>query len=171
MNSKQKNIALIIGFVLMLLISYRFSFSKTIEAKGRVEKLAKDKALLENAEANIRSLQMEEKYLDSILQSNDLSIENTFQQTLLIKITQFTNQHNLKLISSNEPHSFISEGTKLLTYEIEAQGSFRDLMLFSNYIEQQRLAKLASLTFLKKKNYRTRRDYLRCKIVLQRFSK
>ena len=171
MNSKQKNIALIVGFVIMLLISYRFAFKRTIDLGVKIEKLEKDKALLDNAEAKIHSLKKEGFYLDSILQSNDLSIENTFQQTLLLKTTQFKDKHHLKLIASNEPHSFQSEGANLLTYEVEVQGSFRNIMLFSNEMEQQRLAKLTSITLTKKKNYRTRRDYLVYKLILQRFSK
>jgi len=171
MNSKQRNIALVVGFVVMLLISYRFAIKKTFDLGVKIEKLGKDKALLDNAEAQIQGLKMEEQYLDSILQSNDLSIENTFQQTLLIKVTQFTEKHKLKLISSNEPHSFVADGANLLTYEVEVKGSFRNLMLFANDMEQQRLAKVSSLQFIKKRNYRTRRNYLVCKLLLQRFSK
>jgi hypothetical protein len=170
MSSRQKNIALIIGFAVMLFISYQFSFKKTLAVKARVSKLEKDKAQLDNAESRIASLKIEGQYLDSILQSNDLSIEHTFQQTLLLKITQFATAHQLKIIASNEPHSFTTTGTNLLSYQIEVQGSFRDLMLFSNYIEQQRLATVASLKFIKKKNYRTRRNYLTATLILQRFS-
>ncbi len=155
----------------MLLISYRFAIKKTLDLGVKIEKLEKDKALLDNAEAQIQGLKMEEHYLDSILRSNDLSIENTFQQTLLIKVAQFVEKHQLKLIASNEPHSFVADGANLLTYEVEVQGSFRNLMLFAYDMEQQRLAKLSSLQFMKKRNYRTRRNYLVCKLILQRFSK
>lgn len=171
MNSKQRNIALVIGFIVMLLVSYRFAIKKTLDLGVKIEKLEKDKSLLDNAEAQIQGLKMEERYLDSILRSNDLSIENTFQQTLLIKVTQFVEKHKLKLIASNKPHSFVADGANLQTYEIEVKGSFRDLMLFANDMEQQRLAKLSSLTFEKKRNYKTRRDYLVCKLIVQRFSK
>lgn len=169
MNSKQRNIALVIGFVVMLFISYQFAIRRTLELGVKIEKLEKDKTLLDNAEAEIQQLTLEGRYLDSILKSNDLSIENTFQQTLLIKVTQCTDKHNLKLIAADEPHSFVSDGTNLLTYEIEVRGSFRNLMLFANEMEQQRLAKLSSLQFLKKRNYRTRRDYLVGKLIVQRF--
>ncbi|MFY0602963.1 MAG: hypothetical protein JXQ93_03370 [Flavobacteriaceae bacterium] len=171
MNNKQKNRALVIGFIIMLLVAYRFSFSKTIEIKTRVAKLEKDKAVLNNAEAKIKALKLEERYLDSILQSNDLSIENTFQQTLLIKVTALTKKHHLKLISENKPHIYRAANTNLQTYEIKVQGTFRNLMLFSNALEQQRLAKLSSLTFRKKRNYRNGKNYLESTLVLQRFSK
>ncbi|QMU65037.1 MAG: hypothetical protein GKR88_12570 [Flavobacteriaceae bacterium] len=160
-----------VGFFIMLIISYHFSYKKTIEVKNVVGKLRKEKSLLENAGSRIVSLQKENRYLDSILQSNDLSIENTFEQTLVQKITQFATKNNLKIVAYNTPHLFALNDTHLLSYIVEIKGSFRDLMLFANYIEQQRLAKLTSLTFTKKKNYRTRRNYLSCKLVLQRFSK
>lgn len=171
MNNKQKNIALVTGFVLMLFISYHFSFKKTVEVHNSVAKLKKDKMLLDNAETEIRSLQFQGRYLDSILESNDLSVENTFHQTLLFKVSQFAKEHKLKIIESNEPHSFPSDGSTLLTYTIEVQGSFRDLLLFSNDLEQQRLGKLSSLTFTKKRNYRTGRNYLIAKLILQRYNK
>ena len=42
MTDKQKNIALVIGFVFLLMISYVFSIQKTFDLKSRVKALKKE---------------------------------------------------------------------------------------------------------------------------------
>ena len=53
MTDKQKNIALVVGFVFLLIISYSFSLKKTFELKHTLIELRKEKALLSNAEQRI----------------------------------------------------------------------------------------------------------------------
>lgn len=171
MEAKKKNIGLIVGFLLMLLLSYQFSIKKTFELKDKIEKLSKDKELLSNAEVKINRLQFQNQSLDSVLQSNDVSVDQSFEQNLVQKITKLKKLHKIELISYEKPHSFESEGAKMLSYSIEVKGDFRQLMLFTSALEKQRLGEFSSVGIEKKKNYRTGRNELFCKLVLQRLSK
>ena len=95
-------LVIIIGFLILLLISYQFSIKKTVDLKDSVTVLNKEKELLSNASQRIFNLQQENKYLDSILQKKEISIENSFQQTLLQKLNSFQQTVPLEIISFSE---------------------------------------------------------------------
>lgn len=171
MSSKQKNIALVVGFFGMLVIAYQFSFQKTIELKSTLNKLSEDKVLLSSASETMSNLQIENRQLDAFLMAKDVSANQSFEQTLFQKITKLSKEHKIKIISFEKPHVYQFDEAKELTYTIETRGDFRNLMLFSSHLEKQRLGKFSSTSFLKKKNYRTGRYELFCKIILQKLSK
>ena len=170
MTDKQKNIALVIGFVFLLMISYVFSIQKTFDLKSRVKALKKEKELVSNASERIFSLQQENKYLDSILQQKELSIENSFQQTLLQKLNAFSKLETIEIISFDEPHVFNESKTNLMTYSFEVKGSFKALLKLLNTLEKQQLGKLLSINFEKKKNYRRNREELIGQFYIQKLS-
>jgi hypothetical protein len=160
MNLQQKNSALVIGFLVMLLVAYSFSIRKTFELKKSLNELRKEKEVMFNAEEQLFKLQNENGQLDAVLLKNDLSIENSFQQTLLQKINSFSMNKNCEIIAFNEPHSYISADANLMTYIFELKGNFNELVSFTNYIERQRLGTVQGIHFLKKKNYRKNREEL-----------
>lgn len=167
MTDKQKNIGLIVGFILLLLISYQFSIRKTLDLKNRASVLTKEKELLSNASQRIFNLQQENRYLDSILQKKEISIENSFQQTLLQKINAYQKDVKVDIISFDEPHIFIRENTVLKTYSFEIKGNFSELLKLMNFLERQQLGKSISVNFEKKKNYRRNREELIGQFIIQ----
>lgn len=171
MTNKQKNSALIFGFIAMLFIAYQLSFRKTIEAKTSLNKLIKDRELLANAGERKMQLELENKHLDAILIKNDVSANQSFEQNLFQKITKLSKEFNSEIVSFEKPHSFQAEGANMLSYTIQLKGSFRNLMLLTSNLEKQRLGKFSSTSFVKKKNYRTGRNELATTIILQKLSK
>lgn len=168
MTDKQKNIGLVIGFLLLLIISYVFSIQKTIDLKSRLIILDREKELLSNASERIFNLQQENKYLDSILQQKELSIENSFQQLLLNKLNTFEKVNSIEVISFNEPHQIIKNKTNLSTYSFEIKGKFNTLLKLTNFLERQQLGKLTSVNFEKKRNYRKNKEELTVQFYLQK---
>jgi hypothetical protein len=160
MTDKQKNIALVIGFLLLLIVSYVFSIKKTLELKSRLVSLEKDKELLSNASERIYKLQQENKYLDAVLQKKELTIDNSFQQLLLSKINKFKNKNSIEVIAFNQPHKVTKNNTSLQTYSFEVKGSFNALLQLTNFIERQQLGELISVNFEKKRNYRKNKEEL-----------
>jgi hypothetical protein len=171
MTAKQKNRALFLGLVILFFAAYQFSFKKTFELGASIEQLEKDRLELNNAGGKLRLLQQQNVYLDSILGSNNVSADQSFQQNLLQKVDGLREQHKVKILSLEEPHEAKKDGAIVESYTIEVKGDFRNLMLFSSNLEKQRLGKLSSVDFVKKMNYKTRRRELICKIILQRLSK
>lgn len=168
MSNQQKNIALFVGFLMLLLIAYSVAIKKTIEAKTTHTKLLNDVDLLRNATGKTKFLAEKNTYLDSILQSNNVSINNSFQQVLLQKITDFTTANTIELRAFNEPHIVKEKKSSIQTYSFEVEGDFSNLLQFVNYIEQQQLGELTSINFLRKKNYRTNRYYLTVTVFLRK---
>lgn len=171
MTSKQKNRLLLLGLLILIVAAYQFSFKKTFELGGSLEKLTQDKLALDNAGAKLDLLQQQNVYLDSVLESNDVSANQSFQQNLLQKVDGLREKHKVKIVSLDPPHEFKKDGAVIESYLIEVKGGFRNLMLFSSDLEKQRLGKFSSVDFNKKMNYKTRRKELKCSIILQRLSK
>ncbi|QTE21142.1 hypothetical protein [Polaribacter cellanae] len=170
MNSKQKNIFLIGSFILLSIISYVFSIQKTLDLKTRLTNLQKDEELLSNASQKILDLQQQNSYFDSILKQNDLSIENSFQQTLLRKLNSFSVQNPIEIIAFNEPHTIKENTADLKTYVFEVKADFISLLKLTNSLERQQLGKLVSVNIEKKKNYRSRKEELIGKFFMQKLT-
>lgn len=160
MSYKQKNIGVVIGFIVLLLSSYVFSIQKTIDLKTRLEVLKKDKEWVANAGKQLFNLQQENKYLEAILKKQDVAIENSFQQTLLKKINSFAHAKTIEIISFEEPHQFTDQNTKLMTYTFQIKGTFNSLLQLLNFLEKQQLGAVLSVNMIKKKNYSSNKETL-----------
>jgi len=168
MTNKQKNIALVVGFLLLFLISYIFSIQKTIDLKSKLTMLTKQQELMSNAGTQIFNLQQKNRHLDAVLQQKELSIKNSFQQVLFNKLNVFKKECSIEVITFNEPHQIIKNNTKLLTYSFKIKGNFIALLQLTNYIERQQLGTLTSVNFEKKKNYRRNKEEITGLFYLQK---
>lgn len=170
MNSKQKNSALLLGFFIALFIIYKFSIQNTFDVRKKYNQLLKEKELLTNASLKIKYLQEKNFYLDSVLQSKNVSIENSFQQTILQNVSIFSSKENIEIINFTKPHSIIENETIIETLSFELKGEFIPLLKLINYLEQEQFGKLLSVHFEKKKNYRNNKPYLTTTVYLQKVS-
>ena len=168
MTSKQKNIALLVGFVLFLVFSYQFAIKKTIGAKKELQQLQKEKEEFNNSKNQVNYLQSQNIHLDSILKSNEIGIDVSFQQVILNKVSTYVNAHDLKIISFSAPHVFQENNERSITYVLEVGGDFKKLLNFVNYFENQRLGNIFSVKFEKKKNYSSNKNTLTTTIFLQK---
>lgn len=169
MSLKQKNIILIIGFIVLLWIAYQLSFSKTIELKKQHYKLKEEALLFENSAQKLVQLQKENQYYDSILKSKRISTDKSFQNNLLSTINSFADSTNIKVVSFQNPHVFQQENTQILTYSFTLRGNFNQITQLIYQLEQRyKLGKVISVNYLKKRDYRRRFNYLECTILLQR---
>lgn len=168
MKFSLKNKVLVFCFIISSIIVYKFALGKTIETNRLVLKLEKEKLTLDNISSVLTNLQAEEHALDSILKSYNLSINNSFQQSLLKNLTTTANKNKLQIISFNKPHEYRSDITKLKTYSFEIKGDFISILKMINELEQLQLGEFISIDFQKKSNYKTGRKFLTCKILLQK---
>ena len=67
MTNKTKNILLIVGFLLALVLCYKLAISKTISLKKEFNSLALEETLFENAPKQVSLLKQKQKYYDAIL--------------------------------------------------------------------------------------------------------
>ena len=160
MNNKQKNKVLLVSFLFILVFSYVFSIQKTVELKSELISLSNDKKKLLDANKSIMQLQQENNSLDSILRHKDISFENSFQQTLLKKLNDFSKRRSMDIISFKQPHVYTDNSTVLMSYEFQVKGNFKSLLELTNMIEREQLGELISVNFEKKRNYRNNREEL-----------
>ncbi|WP_299158452.1 hypothetical protein [uncultured Tenacibaculum sp.] len=168
MNNSQKKILLPVGFLMALFIVYNFAIKNTLGVKKEYTGLLKEKKILDNATAEINYLNKKKKHLDVFLKENKISVNSSFQQILLQKITQFSLNDKIEIRAFNKPHIIKNSSTLLETYSFEVKGNFSKILKLINYIEKSNLGELFSVNFEKKKNYRTRKEYLIAKIYLKR---
>jgi hypothetical protein len=170
MTLKQKNNLLILTLGVLLFVAYQFAFKKTIALQRDFTELTDKKEKLSQNKLQLGLLVQENRYLDSILNSNNLSADRSFEQNLLSKIDQLRNKHKVKVVSIPEPHLYKDNAGVIHTYSLELTGDFRDLMLFSSELEKLHLAGMKSVAIEKKLNYKTRKEEIICRIILQRIS-
>lgn len=168
MNNKQKNIGLLVGFLVSIFISYHFAIKQTVEVKKRNVALLKEKKLVDNAATKIQYLHQKNNDLATFLISNNVSIESSFQQMLLERITEFSKERDIDVIAFNQPHKIENNQTTIETYSFKLKGDFVSLLKLINYLEHQQLGELISINFEKKKNYKTNRNYLTATVFLQK---
>ncbi len=169
MDIKQKNIILIVVFLLVICMCYFFAISKTLEQKKQYHTLKKEQFLFQNTPRELSILKQKEVYYDSLLtkyQLNDSSIQNNLLKT----INSFANANNLKVISFLEPHSIIKNNLIIKTYEFVVEGNYNSINLLIYQLEQQNhFGEIINLHFERKKNFKTGKSYLQAKILLQSF--
>jgi len=154
--------------MLLLFVAYQFSFSKTFELRKQYNSLKNEQKLFDNISQKLISLQQQNIYYDSILKSKKISTESSFQNNLLQTITTFTDSTKLKIVAFNSPHMHQTESAIINTFSFSLNGSFsKNTNLIYLLEQQQKIGKIVSVNFEKKKNYRRNTNFLECTIYLQ----
>lgn len=168
---KQKYFALIGGIVLFLLLSYQLSISKTI---AQFEKLSQEKAKLEKAEnapVRIKQLQREIAQLNAQVGKLDQEFES-FQERLLSNVVQLGEQHDVQIISVEEPHAYNRNGFEVQTAIIRLRGSFKHLTtLIAALEEKSSEGRLAATTFQVVEDKKLKKYSLETELHIQNFKK
>ncbi|WP_442267057.1 hypothetical protein ACSIGC_04990 [Tenacibaculum sp. ZS6-P6] len=168
MNFKKKNLLLLIGFVLSLPLLYFISFSNTFELKEKYKNLIKEKESADNISTNLMMLKQEEKYIDSILKSENILLNNSFQQILLKKINSYKQKNKVEIVEFNNYVQVSDNGIKCQIYPITIRGDYNSLLQFLNFFEKEGLGEIKSYSFIKKKDYSRRKEYLNLEILFKR---
>ncbi len=171
MNSRQKNIVLILGFLAVLWMAHALSFSKTFALKKQYKNLKADVNLFANSDSKLLQLNQKKVYYDSILNARRLSTSTSFQNNLLTTITNYADTTAIKIGAFENPHSIVREGATINTYAFTVRGSFEEITRLLYTIEQEfKLGTVVSLSYSKKRVYGRRSNYLECGVQLQRIS-
>lgn len=167
MTIKQKNNALGLGFVGVLILGYFLSISETLAIKKNYESLQEQKRIYANIPERLQVLKQKEKHYDSLLQHYQIT-ETSLQNNLLKTIDRYAENHTIKVVSFNEPHSVIQKGKKTHSYAFTVSGDFNSILGLAYQLEQKsKFGMVASLQFEKLKNYRTSKESLEGQFVLQ----
>jgi Tfp pilus assembly protein PilO len=169
MTQKTKNIVLVSGFVLLLLIAYKFAFAKTIDTKIEYNTLKKEAVVFDNLPTQLSTLKRKEKYNDSILTLYQLN-GNSIQNSMLKMINTYAEQNNIKVSNFTEPHQIERDDLKINTYQFSLEGSYNEMITLIHELEQNtKFGEIINLDFKKKKNFKTGKYYLQASVLLKSF--
>lgn len=169
MTSKQKNIALIIGFFFLLILCYQFAISNTIEEKQKLDALKIESKIFENSPKQLSILKQKEVYYDSLLAKYQLD-DSSIQNNLLKTINTFAEANNIKVISFLEPHITTRSDLTINTYEFVLEGQYSSINKLIFKLEQEtKFGEIISLHFEKKKNFKTGIYFLQVRVLLKSF--
>ncbi len=169
MTNKTKNIALLVGFLLALVLSYQLAISKTVALKKEFNLLKKQEVLFENTPKQISLLKQKQKYYDSLLIKYQMA-GSSLQNNLLKTINAFADSSHIKVVSFLEPHSIVKDDLKINTYQFVLEGHYNAILKLIHKLEQDtRFGEITNLHFEKKKNFRTGKYYLQARVLLKSF--
>jgi hypothetical protein len=170
MTNKTKNIILVIGFLLALILCYKLAISKTVVLQKQYETLNHQKVLFENTPKLVSLLKQKEKYYDSLLSKYHLD-ESSFQNNLLKTLNTFADSSHIKVINFLEPHTIKQNDLKTNTYQFTLQGDFNAILSLVYQLEQgTKFGEIIGLHYKKEQNYRNGKYYLQAKVLLKSFS-
>ncbi|AXG69203.1 hypothetical protein KORDIASMS9_01423 [Kordia sp. SMS9] len=169
MSNTLKNRVLIGGFIVLLFLCYKFAIANTFALKSEYSKLTKEQKIFENTPKQIALLKKKEHYYDSLLTKYKIG-GTSLQNNLLNTVATFAKINDLKVVDFLEPHVFSEKSLTINTYSFTVEGHFNNILQLIYTLEQRtKYGEVISVSYEKKKNYRTGTSYLQAKIVLQSF--
>jgi Tfp pilus assembly protein PilO len=167
MTNKNKNILLLFGFFLVLIVCYKLALSKTFEQRDKYENLQQEVILFKNAPLQLTNLKQKNVYFDSILTKNKLA-GSSIQNNLLKVLNANAAANSLEIINFLEPHIFEKNELKIKTYEFTVEGAYANIINLIYQLEQKtRFGEIIHVSFEKKKNFRTGTSYLQARILIR----
>lgn len=167
MTTKNKNILLLLGFLIMLFIGYVFAFSETASVYSNYTALKKQEAIAQTFPKKKFNLEKKKTYYDSLLKYYRIS-DTSLQNNLLNTIERFAVDENLKIISFEKPHIFKDKGYTVLTYSFIVSGDYSSIINLSYQLEQKnKFGMISHLKIDEKINHKTKEVKLNGHFLLQ----
>lgn len=172
MKQSDKNIILVILFVLTCVMGYKFAISNTLSLKSKVELLNKSFENSGEKQLKIHQLKSEIYYLDSIINNNNLKFYSV-QNQLLTVLNKNSDSLNFKIISFKEPHEYVNEyQEKITSFGFKLEGNYKALEKILYLIENENnLGKVIHTNFKVEKEYRTKRKKLQVEAIISYIDK
>jgi hypothetical protein len=169
MTQKNKNIILVVSFLLIVVIAYQFAITNTLQLKSEYKTLKQDTVVFNNMPLQLSSLKQKEKYYDSLLTKYHLG-GSSIQNNMLKAINTYAELNKLKIIDFIEPHKIIKNDLTINTYQFTLEGDYNAIISLIYQIEQKtKFGEVINLNFKKLKDYRTGRFYLQASVLLKSF--
>lgn len=151
------------GFAFLLIISYQFSISKTLEYYG---KYSKNQQSLTAAASAPQQIQHYQKLLAGLAGNGQ---EGDYDRAHLFEVVNtFCRKNNLKLSQFPPEEERAQNDYQILTNQIEVEGNYVDMVKLGYELEfVKKLGHIASASFKQERDIRTRRRFLKGVFYLQ----
>jgi len=167
MKQRHKNIVLIVGFVLILMLGYRMTIAKTLVLKAEVTQLQTEAKALTNLDQRTSNLEQKERYLDSILAQKNLT-NNSLQNNLLSFLTKESDKSGFSISEFKEPHVIVKDNLTQTSYQFTLKGTYKHLEKVLYQLEQREsFGRLVHIDFKKERDHRKGRDFLEVAVIVR----
>jgi len=162
LSYQQKTKALLFGSVLFLLLIYTVSIKPTINLYRDIGMLKNKSAQAVEAPARIAKIKNELEQL----QGNTFNLNN--KEALLGEITRFCEENKLLIVNLPIASTYEEGNYEVESRKLDVQGSFNDILGLVYLIEYEKsLGVVSSLSFIRKKDPRTKKNKLTGQLVLR----
>ena len=166
LSYKIKNRLLVSAFIVMLVISYEFAVSKTIDMSNECNKIEQQITTAGDSPEQIKQLEKEKQHLYEMM-GKEIS-NNELQQSLLSAVTNYCNDRGTTLEYFPKPIISNNGNLNLETNIFTVEGSFNKLLQFQYLLERKyKMGKIASVLYKAKRNYDTKKYTLIITIYIQ----
>ncbi|WP_040254163.1 hypothetical protein [Psychroserpens mesophilus] len=166
---KQKFFGVVIGFVILLLASYKKTYKHVFEAKSQLSLVNEKLQNGDNSFNEVFILKNEIKSLDNII-GGQTKTPSEVQEMILDFISKYGKVINISSIQ--DTHIINDSEFRVYTNVIEIEGSYFDLVPMLYKIEQEFIvSKVVSAKFFSIKNYRTNSKRLYLELIFQNYEK
>ncbi|MCX2839436.1 hypothetical protein OQ279_14890 [Salinimicrobium sp. MT39] len=167
MKQSIKNVLLIIGFFLMLIVAYQYSFSNTLEVKRELDSIKKQVEQKSGSLQNINSLKEKEAYFDAFISENRIG-NSSLQNNLLKVLNEHAGENSFKIINFKEPHVKANDISIVTSFQFSLEGEYLSIEEVLYKLEKDySFGSLSSISFERKKDYRLHKNFLQCSVVVQ----
>jgi len=167
MTYKKKNIILLVGFILLLILSWNLAMVETFNLKNQIQMVNKELRSAENAPLQIAQLNRE---LNQIQGNSKLLYSSVLQmrEALLSELVQLTSKHRVNLKSFPEYFIQEKEDFELTTSPIILEGSFKNLLQLMDEFEKSNTSgKVSSALFRVEESRRSGKRTLYLTLYIQ----
>ena len=169
MSQKTKNIVLIVGFFIVVIMAYKYAIANTLQLKNEYKVLQQDALVFDNMPLQLSSLKQKERYFDSLLIKYQLG-ESSMQNSMLNTINTYADANQLKVVDFIEPHSIKQNDLTVNTYQFTLEGNYNAILSLIYQLEQHtKFGEIINLYFKKQKNHKTGKYYLQASVLLKSF--
>jgi len=166
---KQKNYGLLVLFVLMIMVSYKRSFSLTLSALSEIERLETQKREVVHAQSDLESLQIQLIQLNRNIGKADLDPDKV-QQEILRTIAWYSEEHEVMLEQLEATHNFETVDFNIFSNLVSVKGTFNGILELAYYVENSfDYARLVNVSIYKKQNPITKKTNLYGKLLFQHY--
>ena len=166
---KQKFFLVLVGFVVLFMASYKKTFKRTLVAKNELNLVKQKLATIDNSFNSLYTLKYDIKNLDDLIGGHTQNPEYVQHQIL-----DFVSKTVLKVnvVSLEDTHLFSGNEFLIYSNQIELEGSYESLISILYEIEKKfDNSRVVSTQLYSKKNYKTNKQNLYLKIILQNYGK
>lgn len=168
LSYKQKLIGITVIAVLLFITANKRSYQVTKQAYNQVKDLETKLAYVNASTSNVSQMQYELELYDKVI-----GVQGVEPEEIQQRILDFTTAYNdVKVLRLEEIHLAESNGFNIMTNQMILEGDFNALThIIYEFEKKFEFSNIVSVSFLKEKEYQTRKTKLRVKVIFQNYEK